>query len=182
MSRYNQLVDLIALTKPRLIVEVGTHRGGRAMMMCQVALSYRNNVHYIGYDLFEDATEETNTMEMNGKGAGSITAAQQKLDLLKQHNPDFTYSLVKGNTRETLHGKNIMADFVFIDGGHSVETIRGDYEALKGSKYIVFDDFYVSGVDITKFGCNSVLANLPHQVLPAEDRFGDVSVKMAMRA
>ena len=173
MNRYDQLIDLITMARPQFIVEVGTHRGARAMAMCQAALAHRNDVRYLGFDLFEDATPETDAAEMNGKGPAIVDAAEKKLNLLKKHNPGFTFELVKGNTRQTLHGKNIIADFVFIDGGHSIETIRGDFEALKNSRYIVFDDYYMGGVDTTKFGSNAVLADVPHQVLPVEDTVGD---------
>ena len=181
MNRYDQLVDLIGMARPQFIVEVGTHRGTRAMVMCQVALAHRNDVRYLGFDLFESATPQTNAAEMNGKGSAERQTAAQKLQILKDNNPGFTFELVQGNTRDTLHGKNIMADFVFIDGGHSIETIRGDYEALKHSRYIVFDDYYMGGVDTSKFGCNAVLADVPHQVLPVEDVFGDARIRMAMR-
>jgi hypothetical protein len=168
-SRYGQLMVLVQSCKPRKIVEVGTYQGKRAEAMCREALKYNSAVHYLGFDLFEDATDETNVEEMNGKGAGSSEIARQKLEAIKQDHPGFTFDLVKGNTRETLHGKNIVADFVFIDGGHSVETIRGDYEAVKGSRLVAFDDYYTKGVDTAKFGCNAIVDKLPHTVLPAED-------------
>jgi uncharacterized Rossmann fold enzyme len=31
-------------------------------------------------------------------------------------------------------------DFVYLDGGHSEETVRSDYEAVKHARYVVFDD------------------------------------------
>ena len=34
------------------------------------------------------------------------------------------------------------ASFAFIDGGHSEETVRSDYENLKHIPCIVFDDFF----------------------------------------
>jgi predicted O-methyltransferase YrrM len=171
---------LIDQAKPKTIIEVGTHSGARAVMMCRRAMLFHPEVHYTGYDLFEEATPESNSVEMNGKGAGSMAVARQKLEGLREANPAFAYRLVKGNTRDTLHGRQIMADFVFIDGGHSLQTIRGDYEALKGSKVIVFDDYYLSGPDTSKYGCNEVIKGLPHKLLPQVDRFGDLAVKMVV--
>ncbi len=104
----------------------------------------------------------------------------RRLDGVRAEHPGFNYRLVEGNTRDTLHGRSIISDFVFIDGGHSVETIRGDYEAVKGSKIIVLDDYYLGGVDTAKFGCNDVIKNIPHTVLPQADRYGGRSVKMAV--
>jgi hypothetical protein len=63
--------------------------------------------------------------------------------------------------------------FAFVDGGHSVETIASDIANLEGSRIIVLDDYYVSGVDTSLFGCNRVIADRPHIVLPAVDRSED---------
>jgi hypothetical protein len=38
-------------------------------------------------------------------------------------------------------------DFVYIDGGHSYETVKHDYEQVKDSKLIVFDDVKITGVN-----------------------------------
>lgn len=181
--RYEQLIKLIDLFRPRFIVEIGTHRGTRAVQMCQAALRYRNDVHYVGYDLFDETTPAIDAEELNIKAMkADRLSAKAGLSTLKKHAPNFTFELVPGNTRETLHGKTIMADFAFIDGGHSVETIRGDYEALKTSKIIVFDDYYTDGPDIEKFGCNKVVENFRHYVLPHRNKVdGGGSVQMVLR-
>jgi hypothetical protein len=176
--RYSQVIDLIHKHKPQSIIEIGTHHGQRAWNMCIAALRYNEVVNYLGFDLFDGATDETNAREMNGKGCGSLRKAQEAMRQITAVHPEFISAIIKGDTRETLHGKSLVADFVFIDGGHSVETIRGDYEAVKGSKVIVFDDYYLSGADTTKFGCNEVVKDLPHEILPKVDRFGELSVQM----
>lgn len=170
MKRYEQLPKLVAFVKPKRIIEIGTHRGTTADLICREALKHNEKVEYTGYDLFEDATKETNERELNGKGAGSIAEATEVFEAIKAEFPGFTYELVRGDTRITLHGTEQRADFVFLDGGHSVETIRGDYEAVKGSRLIVFDDYYVGSDTTDKFGCNTVLPPV-HEVLPVEDRF-----------
>jgi hypothetical protein len=169
-SRYDQIVRLVDYSKPQTIVEVGTHNGKRAERMCRAALKHNPNVHYIGFDLFEDATAETDKEELNGKGGADFMAARSRLDDVKEANPGFTWELHKGNTRKTLHGKQITADFAFIDGGHSVETIRGDYRALQSTKLIAFDDYYMDGIDTRKFGCNRVVKKRTFSILPYEDR------------
>ncbi len=179
MKRYRRLAKLVAFVKPKQIVEVGTHKADRAQLMCREALRHSDNLHYVGYDLFEDATDETNKREMNGKGAGSQAAAIEILEAIKSYHPGFTYELVKGDTRNTLHGTQTQADFAFIDGGHSVETIAGDYEALKLSRVIVFDDYY-SNTEITNwFGCNRVLADIPHEIMPEVDYMVGIGVQLA---
>lgn len=186
-KRYEQLSTIVSFCRPKTIIEIGTHKADRAVLMCREALKHHEEVHYLGYDLFEDATEETNKREMNGKGAGSLATSQRRLDDLKAEFPKFTFELVKGDTSKTLHGTDQWADFVFIDGGHSIETIRGDYEAVKGSRVIAFDDYYTSNsseeyLELTsRFGCNQILADIPHEVLPREDRIkGGHGVQIAV--
>jgi hypothetical protein len=172
VRRYDQLPKLVAFNRPKTIVEVGVFNGARAGLMCREALKHREKVHYTGYDLFDSGEQAGD--ELNSKGRGSIEKAIATLDKIKSEFPGFTYELVKGNTHKTLHGRQVCADFVFIDGGHSVETIKGDYEALKTSRMIALDDWYSesSGLDTEKYGCNKLLESVPHEVLPWEDRHG----------
>lgn len=177
-QRYKQLIDMVRFARPETIIEVGTHNGKHADWLCRAALQQRNQVHYVGYDLFELADDATNRLELNGKGAGSEARARAKLDAIAKEHPGFSYHLVKGNTRDTLHGSMHCADFVFIDGGHSIETIRGDFDALKTSRVIALDDYYSGRIDVTKCGCNLVIADVPHVVLPRMDtgRAGGVQI------
>ena len=175
-KRYKQLAELIKFSQPKTIIEVGVNMGNSAEFMCREALRYRKEVNYIGYDLFEDATQESNASENNGKPATSEEFVRKRLSKIK----GLTFDLVRGNTKTTLHGTDTWADFVFIDGGHSVETIRGDYEAVKGSPLIVFDDYYTSGADTSKIGCNQIVEGLPHEILPQEDAAGSFLIKMAV--
>jgi uncharacterized Rossmann fold enzyme len=177
IKRYEQLKKLVGFVKPKVIIEVGTHKGVRAEMMCREAVKHQERVHYIGYDLFDEATAETNEQELNGKGAGSEAGARSRLENID----GLTFEFIKGNTRDTLHGKDVRGDFVFIDGGHSVETIRGDYEALKASRMIAFDDWYDGNkVDLSKFGCNEVLRNVRHEILPEADNHNGLTIRLAV--
>ncbi len=181
MQRYKQLTDIVKFVKPETIIEIGTHNGKRAYQFVTEAIKHRQRVHYIGYDLFEDANEQTDAQEMNAKDAGSRDAVRLRLDSIQKGFPGFTCELVKGNTRDTLHGTCTPADFVFIDGGHSVETIRGDYEAVKLSRVIAFDDYYIGkNAPTDQWGCNDIIENVQHVVLPVTDHRKGVSVAIAV--
>lgn len=167
--RHKKLLDLIRIFRPRSIVEIGTFNGHNAICMLQAAHEYCEIPQYIGYDLFEDASAETDAAEFNVKQHHS---RESVLAAIKVACPWADVNLIKGNTRQTL--TSVTADFAFIDGGHSIETIRHDYEALKHSGVIVFDDYYrVDGAgqlpDITKWGCNYVVKDIPHAVIEADD-------------
>jgi predicted O-methyltransferase YrrM len=56
MPRYRQLADLVRTYGSETIVEVGTWNGGRAIEMSLASFETKDKVHYIGFDLFEEAT------------------------------------------------------------------------------------------------------------------------------
>jgi predicted O-methyltransferase YrrM len=137
--RYPFLYAAIDFIKPKTICEIGCHRGHSSSRLSARALQYNKDLYFAGYDLFDLATEETNKQEKNGKHAGDQKRVIGHLEKLKKVNPKFTYDLYKGFTRDTLEPRAF--DFVYIDGGHSYETVKHDYEKLKDSKVIIFDDY-----------------------------------------
>lgn len=161
MSRYSQLVSVIDLVKPKSIVEIGTWRGQSAALMIQAAQKHHKTIEYIGYDLFEEATAQTDEEELNLKKHYTVDAVAQ---FILSHCPNARINLIKGNTRKTLNP--VAADLCFIDGGHSLETIANDYERCKGSKVLVLDDYYTEDEDgaipdLSKYGCNRLVDSLP---------------------
>jgi len=89
MNRYTQLIPIIEKLKPATIVEIGTWNGQRAIMMATEALKHQDKVHYTGFDLFEDATDETDERELNVKKHCSIAAVRGRLEDFQQNNLDF---------------------------------------------------------------------------------------------
>lgn len=182
MKRYSQLLQIVEQTKPRTIIEIGTWNGQRAVEMLTEAQRH-GPCHYYGFDLFEGASEETDSRELNVKAHFGIRDVSKTLE-------GFDFDLVKGDTRETLpffmNQLPVSLDrpiLAFIDGGHSVETIRSDFEALKGCDYIVLDDYYQPDTegkcpDVDRYGCNRLLESLGEMgtdwfVLPVSDAVKD---------
>ncbi len=166
-GRYAYIPRLVEAVKPRTIVEIGTWSGHRALQLARSALKHSPAVKYMGFDLFEAGNAADDAREMNVKAHFSVDQVQALLECFKLENPGFDFSLTGGNTRASL--PETKADFVFIDGGHSVETIRSDFERLRTSAVIVLDDYYEGPIDTARFGCNAVIRDLPHLVLPQGD-------------
>jgi predicted O-methyltransferase YrrM len=160
--RYDQLLQYVREKTPKAILEIGTWNGERARQM----LNLSPDATYYGFDLFEEATAQTDAEEMNVKAHWTLQAVEDKLHGFKFH-------LYKGNTRDTLKNFNEQVDFVWLDGGHSVETIRSDWENVKRclapDAYVFFDDYYTGNIDTSKFGCNEIVKDLKHEVLPDMD-------------
>jgi hypothetical protein len=178
-SRYEQLTRILAWLPHESIVEVGVARGDTGIAMCEVNLARGKSVRYVGFDLFEDLTPEVGESEFNGKRVSSFEEVRARFAALADRYPGlFAFELVRGNTRQTLPAYRFPDEgvsFAFLDGGHSIETIRSDFEVLaKHVGLIVLDDYYLAGVDTGRFGCNSLVAKLPQKVvLPVVDRFPD---------
>ena len=122
-QRYDQIIELVCEAKPASIIEIGVWNGARAVLMAEAALKHSPSVHYTGYDLFEEATAETNEVEFNAKHNCTIVQVVERLTRFGADHRGFTFALVKGNTRQTLADKNLIADFAYIDGGHSVASV-----------------------------------------------------------
>lgn len=132
--------------KPNTICEIGTHDAKSAVQFVDYCLKYNPNLLYVGYDIFEEVkTDEAfHIREINGKGAGHYNTAKNNLLHRKNKKNNFKFRLFRGYTQDTL--TESVYDFVYIDGGHSYETVKHDYEKLKESKVIVFDDYQTDGV------------------------------------
>ena len=147
-SRYKQLADLVRFYKPKTILETGTWNGGRAIEMALAAFQKTDEVHYIGYDLFEDATTETDHEEFNVKPHNTLEAVHKRLVEFSEHvkekeNKEFTFQLTKGNVRETLLKKDIKdVDFALIGSGNSIETVQTEYEILKDVPVVIGDHYF----------------------------------------
>lgn len=130
-------LDEITISK---IGEIGTHKGNTSLQLITYLSKKNNYINFLGYDIFDDAigNVEFNRKEMNGKGGASFEYVFTRLENLKKSISNFDFCLYKGLTTDTL--ETTVFDFVYIDGGHSYETVKHDYEKVKDSRLIVFDD------------------------------------------
>lgn len=163
--RYTQLIDIIKELKPKHVLEIGTHKAVRPREWYKA----HEFEKYYGFDLFDDGTQELNVKEMNGKGFCTLEGARRALG-------NIPHTLFQGLTTDTLPAfkklnPNIKIDFAFIDGGHSIHTIRNDWKHIKSvmrpGGVVVFDDYYLPPRH--GFGCNKVVLELEHKVLPQSD-------------
>lgn len=176
-ARYQQLDMIVNDIKPSTILEVGTWDGERAIHLCEIALKHKEQVTYYGFDLFEEGTDESDASELNVKRRCSVDEVLQKLKQFREKYGDrFNAHLFRGNTRVTLPsvaeklGDEV--DFAFVDGGHSIETMRSDINALAKAKVVVVDDYYRADAegrspDTSKHGANAVLHETPEKLFNA---------------
>lgn len=165
MSRYDWVPRLVDESKSRYLMEIGTWTGERALTMIEAAKLHHkaNDIHYYGYDLFEEMSEEMLAAERS-KQPWSEGLVGKRLA-----HTGANIHLNKGNTHETLHPITPYTggpmDFIFIDGGHSFETITSDWEGVQRfigeHTIILFDDcYYNDPEEIGRTGCQMLIAKL----------------------
>lgn len=192
--RYRNLLDTIYNNQSKRIMEIGTYKGEHASQMIETAAIFnpKEEIEYFGFDLFELLTDEECEKELSKKPpAKAITEERLAKTGAK-------VKLFMGYTKDTLpkfveEMKNQKPlDFIYIDGGHSIETIELDWNWVKQlmskETTVIFDDYYSNDEkEIEGFGCQSLIHSLAKEkysieVLDPEDRFqkdwGTLKVKM----
>jgi len=162
----NIYLERISHHKPKNFLEIGVFCGVTARNTCDFLKKINgNSFNYIGIDLFggkkNNSTDEiepkfllnqkfSNPLKniyynlILGENLNSLKSVQK---LLKKYNNNI--KLIAGDTNSILKEidlKNI--DFVFLDGGHSYQTVYNDltnlYEHMKDKKKVILCDDYGS--------------------------------------
>lgn len=160
-KRYRNLFRVIHERRCRCIVEIGTWNGVHAKQMIETAAIHHpvHTIRYLGFDLFEGLTDELLQLELSKRPP----AFEDVRGLLAATGADIR--LFRGNTRVTLPNAVEAlreGDLFFIDGGHSVETIRSDWSAidraLTRDATVIFDDYYMNDPSaVPGLGCQTIV-------------------------
>ena len=163
--RYEYLIDIIEYLEPKSIIEIGVAEGKNAEEMLRKT---GNGTKYTGYDVFDFTDKIFHNLVGNGKMVLSEKEIFSKLSILSG---DVT--LHKGMTQDTLWPKGDKADLVWLDGDHRIEAIRKDFDAVKKSRVIVLDDYYIEDNQqwsIDKYGCNELVKSLQDVIITPATR------------
>ena len=160
----NIYLERILLHKPKNFLEVGVFCGVTARNTCDYLKKINgDNFTYVGVDLFggdknslKDEIEPT--FLLNQKFSNplkniyynlilkeNLNSIQSVKKLLKKYNNNI--KLIAGDTNLVLEEITLMnINFVFLDGGHSYQTVINDlktlYKSLKGKNAIILCDDY----------------------------------------
>lgn len=109
-SEIKGLVERLQTLGPKTVVEVGTHKGGNSFLFCH-ALSTTELV--IGVDLCVQ------------NGSKLVHFARPGQRFIPLHGNSQTHEM-RRRVEKALAGRKV--DFLFIDGDHSYEGVKADYE------------------------------------------------------
>ncbi|MDP3061720.1 MAG: glycosyltransferase, partial [Chloroflexota bacterium] len=177
-QHYKPMWDYLKTHRCRNIMEIGACTGENALLMIKTAASQapEREICYYGFDLFEDYTPQLQAKEF------FPSCAPPPLADVEQYLAARTTAqihLYRGRTEVTLPqevGRLPPMDFIYIDGGHSIETIRNDWahaSKLVGPSTVVFFDDYFD--EMPFIGCRFLLQELTEQyesqVMPESDTY-----------
>ena len=161
LNSANILMSEIEKYKPLNVLEVGVFQGVTSRNICEkLKIIHGDNFSFTGIDLFEDTSKDLDKKEMTSKHnklSNPLKHLLFNIILKKDLNSlDAVNSLLKkfGASIKLLKGLSEIQltkfdlekiDFVFLDGGHSYETVRKDLDLiiskLKKGKIIICDDY-----------------------------------------
>jgi len=165
-------LNIVNEHKPKVFLEVGVFCGVTARNVCELLKEiHRNEFRYVGIDLFgEKAFQDEIIPNYLNKQKFSnplknlfynfllrknLNSYESVQNFLKKFSKNVT--LIKGNSNIILRNLDLKdIDFVFLDGGHSFETVFDDlnsiYKKISSNKSVVIlcDDYedatYITGV------------------------------------
>ena len=149
-KRYRQLIDAVQETRAKNILEIGTYFAVRSKQMINAAKKFRatHEISFYGFDLFENLTEQQFKEEISKKSP-PLSWVREELEKTGTN-----IHLFPGDTRVSLSEAVPSLpemDVVFIDGGHSIETIESDWKnvekVLKKGSVVIFDDYWPDRTD-----------------------------------
>ena len=166
----NKFLELILYYKPKNFLEVGVLEGVTARNVCEILCkAHLNSFTYTGIDLFGIDQIENNVKEftpITNKFSNPFkyiyfkyilklnpNSAEAVNHLLKKFNK--SVEIHKGYSHLVLKKLDISKyDFVFLDGGHSYETVKEDLniilKKIKKNSIILCDDYNMLNYGIKK--------------------------------
>jgi cephalosporin hydroxylase len=138
-AEFRQLIDLANTVQPRVVLEIGTHKGGTLLVWTRIASEMVISVDLPG-DMY---------------GGGYPTARIRLYEEFKRDRPDTELVLFRGDshadaTKENIRGKlrGRPLDMLFIDGDHTLAGVTRDYhlwkDLVRPGGYILFHDICVN--------------------------------------
>ena len=159
----DNFLSLVEEYKPKNVLEIGVFCGVTSRNICELLkTNFGSDFRYYGLDLF-GSTKTSSVDEIEPKFLENQKVSNPfktiYYNFIKKENLNSKISvqnflkkfsqnieLIKGDTRVTLEKVPLSEiDFVFLDGGHSYDTVLSDlqklYDNMKNNSRIVCDDF-----------------------------------------
>ena len=148
------ILDLLIHEKVKNIAEIGVFRGAKAIFLLDGLLKKHSSteISYVGFDLFSLASNTEIPPDETPSSEDQISKILKKRKIRFYLYPGPTNSTISKYILDINDGKVPYPDFIFIDGGHSYQTCKNDFNLtseifnINPNLIILFDDFHLDGV------------------------------------
>jgi len=164
-NRYRHLLEYLSQAHCERILEIGVWRGDTSIQMIRAAKD--RQVEYHGIDVFEESTADLVNKEV------SLVADSMEKVLHKLRKISKKVFLYKGYSKDVfprLCELRLEFDCIWIDGGHSYETVKYDFEnysQLLSKDGVIFIDDYTNEStlpDVKRYVDKELLSNSRYDV------------------
>lgn len=152
-KRGDKLLKVVQKKKPKHFLEIGVFTGVTAKNICMLLKKlHGNDYSYIGIDLFDEIGHAQIADEQAPK---ILKTAHCSIESVYKFLEGYNIALYKGSSSELLKKipKIEKTDFVFVDGGHSYDTVYNDLCSLidtVGKNAIILCDDYIGIASVTE--------------------------------
>ena len=181
----------ISLSKPKNFLEIGIFQGVSARNICELLYKiHKDDFKYIGVDIFEfDETKKNETIpNINFKNPlkqfyyryikrekpYSLESVQNLLKKFKKN-----IEIFKGDSKSILPKIDLTeVDYVFIDGGHSYETVKSDLNnckiVIENKGIVLCDDYDLSYAPGVKEAIDEFVSKEQYNIKILFERFAKI--------
>ena len=190
----NFFLNEISVSSPKKFLEIGIFQGVTARNVCELLYKiHKENFKYVGIDIFEG--DEKSKEEFVPNVNFNNIFKQFYHQYIKRENPysltsvkkflkkfEKNVEIIKGNSKNVLPNMDLSdVDYVFLDGGHSYETVKNDLNNCKividNNGIVLCDDYNLSYAPGVKKAIDEFSFNKHYEITILLERFAKIKKK-----
>ena len=181
----------VSLVSPKNFLEIGVFQGVTSRNICELLYEiHRDNFKYIGIDIFEHDEKSNKEIIPNVNFRNPLKQFYYRY--IKRENPyslisvknllkkfEKNVEIIKGDSKKILPIMNLTeVDYVFIDGGHSYETVKSDLNnckvVIENKGIVLCDDYDLSYAPGVKEAIDEFVSKEQYNIRILFERFAKI--------
>ena len=181
----------ISVARPKKFLEIGIFQGVTSRNVCELLYKiHKDNFKYIGIDIFEDDEKSKDEIVPNVNFKNPFKQFYYRY--IKRENPysltsvktllkkfEKNIEIVKGDSKKILPSMDLSEiEYVFLDGGHSYETVKSDLNnckiVIENKGTILCDDYNLSYAPGVKKAIDEFSTNEKYEIQILFERFAKI--------
>ena len=190
----NLFLNEVLNSNPKKFLEIGIFQGVTARNVCELLHKiHKDKFKYIGIDIFENDAKSKDEVIPNINFKNPLKHFYFRY--IKRENPyslnsvkellkkfEKNIEIIKGDSKKILPKIDLSnVDYVFLDGGHSYETVKNDLNnckiVIENKGIVLCDDYNLSYAPGVKKAIDEFSSNEQYEIKILFDRFARIKKK-----